>query len=92
MDKRSTGESTPIMQPDLNPQVTGEDGWYKWDTLPGTYRVHVEALGYYSADSIVVTVPPPVTDLHVGLVKGPLPQDDVPPIVGAIIVSTALFR
>jgi len=53
-----TGENPAVMQPGLNPQITGEDGHYNWNTLPGTYRVHVEASGYYSADSITVSVPP----------------------------------
>jgi uncharacterized repeat protein (TIGR01451 family) len=70
-----TGQTPPIMQPDVNPQITGPDGQYQWDVLEGTYRVHVEATGYYPADSIVVTVPPPVTDLHIGLT----PADSIPP-------------
>jgi hypothetical protein len=75
-----TGQAPPIMQPDVNPQITGADGQYQWDVLPGSYRVHVEALGYYPADSIVVNIPPPVTDLHVGLTPLPPPPDPVPPI------------
>jgi uncharacterized repeat protein (TIGR01451 family) len=78
----SAGESPAVMQPDVNPLTTGANGQYQWDTLPGTYRVHVEASGYYPADSIVVTVPPPVTDLHVGLT--PLPVINSPPAVGVI--------
>jgi uncharacterized repeat protein (TIGR01451 family) len=78
------GLDPAIMNPDVNPQITGPSGRYQWDVLPGTYRVHIQAPGYYSADSIVVTVPPPVTDLHVGLVKIPLPQDNSPPIVHPI--------
>jgi len=74
-----TGQTPPIMQPDINPQITGEDGQYQWDVLEGTYRVHVEAPGYYPADSIVVNIPPPVTDLHVGLTPLPPPPDPVPP-------------
>jgi uncharacterized repeat protein (TIGR01451 family) len=74
-----TGQTPPIMQPDLNPQITGPDGQYQWDVLEGTYRVHVEATGYYPADSIVVTVPPPVTDLHIGLTPLPPPADSIPP-------------
>lgn len=70
----STGLSPPIMQPDTNPLVTGTDGQFQWDVLAGTYRLHVEAPGYYSADSIVVTVPPPVTDLHIGLTPLPVTQ------------------
>jgi uncharacterized repeat protein (TIGR01451 family) len=66
-----TGQTPEIMQPDVNPQITDINGQYQWDTLAGSYRVHVEAPGYYPADSIVVTVPPPVFDLNVGLT--PLP-------------------
>ena len=80
-----TGQTPPIMQPDVNPQVTGADGQYQWDVLAGSYRVHVEAPGYYPADSIVVTVPPPVTDLHVGLTPLPPPQDEIPPTTALTI-------
>lgn len=69
----STGESVPVAQPDVNPQITDEDGMYQWDVLNGSYRVHVEAPGYEPANSIVVSIPPPVTDLHVGLVRIPVP-------------------
>lgn len=62
-----TGQSPAIMQPDTNPLTTDINGQYQWDTLPGSYRVHVEAPGYNPADSIVVNVPPPVFDLNIGL-------------------------
>jgi uncharacterized repeat protein (TIGR01451 family) len=75
----STGENPPVSQPDTNPLISDQDGMYQWDTLPGTYRVHVEATGYEPADSIVVSVPPPVFDLHVGLNHTYDP--DVPPIL-----------
>jgi len=74
-----TGQTPPIMQPDINPQITGPDGQFQWDVLEGTYRVHVEAPGYYPADSTVVVVPPPVTDLHIGLTPIPPPPDNIPP-------------
>ncbi|HSW57360.1 MAG TPA: hypothetical protein VLH15_03080 [Dehalococcoidales bacterium] len=61
----------PIMLPNVNPLITGASGWYQWDTLAGSYRVRVQAEGYYPAYSYMVTVPPPVFDLHVGLT--PLP-------------------
>ena len=73
-----TGENPAIMQPDVNPQITGEDGWYQWDVLEGSYRVHVEADGYYPEDSIVVSIPPPVTDLHIGLTR--IPSENEPPV------------
>ncbi len=62
-----TGQVPAIMIPDVNPLISNASGQYQWDTLPGTYRVHVTAPGYNPADSIGVTVPPPVTDLDVGL-------------------------
>lgn len=68
-EKVPTGQSPAVMQPDVNPQVTGADGQYQWDVLEGIYRVHVEAPGYNPADSIAVIVPPPVTDLNVGLTR-----------------------
>ena len=76
-----TGETPPISQPDENPLITGEDGQYQWDVLAGSYRVHVEASGYYPEDSIVVSIPPPVTDLHVGLTRVPVPN--LPPVADA---------
>jgi hypothetical protein len=85
----NVADEDAIAAPNVNPQITGTDGRYQWDTLPGTYRVHVEAPGYYPEDSIAVNVPPPVTDLHVGLVKIPLPQDNSPPIVQ--IISAPLY-
>lgn len=68
-----TGESPAIMDPDVNPLITDTNGQYQWDVLAGSYRVHVEAEGYYPADSIVVSIPPAVNDLHVGLT--PLPNE-----------------
>jgi hypothetical protein len=56
-----------MFEPEVNPQTTGEDGRYAWDTAPGTYRVQVEKEGCQTATSSSVTVPPPVTNLDVGL-------------------------
>ncbi|PVX26073.1 MAG: hypothetical protein CW691_02590 [Candidatus Bathyarchaeum sp.] len=81
-----TGLDPAVMDPDVNPLITGEDGRYKWDTLEGTYRVHVEASGYYPANSRIVDVPPPVTDLHVGLVRIPLPQENAFPEIRSVLV------
>ncbi|MCQ6962291.1 alkaline phosphatase family protein [Methanolobus chelungpuianus] len=76
-----TGLEPPISQPDINPLITDENGMYQWDVLEGSYRVHVEASGYYPADSIVVSIPPPVTDLHIGLTA--LPSANHPPVANA---------
>jgi hypothetical protein len=83
----ATGQSPPVMLPDVNPETTGTYGQFQWVTLPGTYRVHVEAPGYYPANSIAVSVPPPVTDLYVGMT--PLPAVNSPPTVNAITAPTA---
>jgi hypothetical protein len=87
-----TGNNPAIMDPDINPQITGTDGRYQWNTLPGIYRVQVEAPGYYPTNSIAVTVPPPVTDLNVGMVKIPLPQDNSPPTVKPITCSSTQIQ
>ncbi|MFC6227805.1 OmpL47-type beta-barrel domain-containing protein [Paenibacillus allorhizosphaerae] len=63
------------LDPITNPQTTGQDGRYAWDVAAGQYRVLVSRPGFQSATSRVVTVPPPVTDLHVGLT----PTDRVAP-------------
>jgi PKD repeat protein len=67
-----------IMQPDVNPLTTNTNGQYQWDVLDGTYQVHVEASNYYPADSIVVNIPPPVSDLNIGLHR--IPGTDEPPV------------
>jgi hypothetical protein len=56
-----------MFSPEANPETTGGDGRYAWDTVPGSYRVQVEKEGCESATSSSVTVPPPVTNLDVGL-------------------------
>ncbi|UVI32926.1 RCC1 domain-containing protein [Paenibacillus spongiae] len=55
-------------KPVTNPQITGEDGRFAWDTAAGQYRVVVSRPGFEPATSRIVSVPPPVLDLHVGLV------------------------
>jgi len=60
-----------ISIPDVNPLVTGTNGQYQWDVRPGPYRVYAEAPDYYPENSIMVNIPPPVMDLHVGLKRIP---------------------
>ncbi|MDP3057516.1 MAG: PxKF domain-containing protein [bacterium] len=74
----SIAEIPARMQPNENPLITNADGQYQWDVLEGIYRIHVEAAGYYSADSIVVNIPPPVFDLNVGLVRIEVPDSIAP--------------
>jgi hypothetical protein len=51
----------------LNPQTTNAQGRYGWETTAGNFYVLVSKACYADAESRVVTVPPPVTDLDVGL-------------------------
>jgi len=56
-----------MFRPEVNPLVTGENGRYAWDVAAGDYFVRVSKPGCSTEDSIVVTIPPEVTDLDVGL-------------------------
>lgn len=56
------------ISPRVNPQRTDRRGHYGWDVPDGFYRIRVTAFGYRTLKaSRVVSVPPPVTDLHVRL-------------------------
>lgn len=53
----------------INPQVSDNVGHYGWDVPAGDYRVEVSRDCYQDGQSPVVTVPPPRTDVHIGLKK-----------------------
>jgi uncharacterized repeat protein (TIGR01451 family) len=86
----SVGQSPAVMQPDVNPLITGIDGQYQWDVLAGIYRVCAYANGYYSACSFEVSIPPPVTDLHIGLIRIPV-LDNTPPEIVINIANNTNF-
>jgi hypothetical protein len=46
-----------------NPMMTDGAGRYGWDVIAGFYRVRAEKEGCVGAESAVLTIPPPVTDL-----------------------------
>ena len=56
-----------IISPTINPQVTGDDGYYGWDVAEGCWYITVEAEGYDMVVSPAVGVPPLVDDLDVAL-------------------------
>jgi 5-hydroxyisourate hydrolase-like protein (transthyretin family) len=56
-----------MFQPEVNPQTTGSDGRYAWNVVDGQYLVEVSIAGCSPATSGAVSVPPPVTNLDVGL-------------------------
>ena len=51
----------------INPQTTGETGWYSFFTAPGTYRVIVAADGYDSVTSPELTVVDKPVEYNVNL-------------------------
>lgn len=51
----------------VNPQFTDANGYYGWDVPEGTYRVRFTHANYNSTISETVIVPPPKTDLNLGL-------------------------
>lgn len=67
-----------LKEPDINPQTTGLNGRYAWDVAAGTYRVRVQRLDCSSVTSSPVTVPPPVTDLDIGLDCADADGDGIP--------------
>ena len=68
--------SDPGIDPNVNPQVTGANGLYKWDVSDGTYRVRRQRarLPALEETSDPVVIPPPVLDLHIGLDRNPAPE------------------
>jgi 5-hydroxyisourate hydrolase-like protein (transthyretin family) len=56
-----------MFEPEVNPETTGSDGRYAWNVVAGQYLVEVSIAGCSPATSGAVSVPPPVTDLDVGL-------------------------
>ncbi|MDD4369352.1 MAG: Ig-like domain-containing protein, partial [Oscillospiraceae bacterium] len=63
----------------VNPQLTDEKGYYGWDVPAGTYRVRFTHSAYNTTISEVVYVPPPKTDLNLGLIS--LVAGEIPGII-----------
>ncbi len=61
----------PSIYPTVNPQTTDLDGHYGWMVSEGYYYVHAEKAGFSPKDGPVVSAPPGVTTLNIGL--DPLP-------------------
>jgi hypothetical protein len=66
---RNVLSGDPGIAPNVNPEVTREDGRYQWDVAEGTYRVVVTKDGYDTHESRSVDIPPPVLDLHIPMVR-----------------------
>ena len=58
----------------INPIITGPDGSYAWDVPEGLWQVKYELEGYETVYSEWMPVPPPQTDVNVGLVSYAVPE------------------
>lgn len=58
-------DGSTIMSPAnrTNPDITGADGFFQWDTLAGYYEVRATKTGCTSGTTGVLPVPPPQLDL-----------------------------
>lgn len=57
---------TGYQVPDINPQTTLADGYYRWDVIPfNTYKVVATKTGFVSNESAPVAVPPIRTGLDI---------------------------
>ena len=60
-----------------NPLVTDEEGKYAWDVPEGLYQVKYEKEGYKTTYSDWLPVPPPQTDINIGMVSIENPKIDM---------------
>ena len=73
-DFKNVLSGDPGISPNINPEITGANGQFQWLTSDGVYRVVVAKAGYVTTTSREVTIPPEVTDLHVGMKSTTAPQ------------------
>ena len=53
----------------INPQITDNDGMYRWDVPEGQWQVKFEKEGYQTTYTDWLPVPPPQMEINVGLVQ-----------------------
>ena len=58
----------------INPQITDIEGRYAWDVPMGYWKVVVEKNGYENVESEWLRVPPPRTEVNLGLVSLAAPE------------------
>ncbi len=57
-----------------NPLSTNEEGRYRWDVPNGHYKVICTSDGYETSESGSLEVPPPQTDVNIGMISVAAPQ------------------
>ncbi len=60
----------------VNPQITGEDGFYAWDVPKGYWQVRLSKEGYQPVASDWLPVPPPQLDVDLAMVDPSVPYVD----------------
>lgn len=78
--KKEEGEWVPWPAGEFsqeNPLVSDADGHYAWITDPGKFKVKATKIGFKDGWGGPVTVPPEVTDLHIGLEPTTSPGPEV---------------
>ena len=58
----------------INPQITGKDGYYNWDVPTGYWQVVFEKEGYKTAKTEWLPVPPPQLGLKTAMVADSAPE------------------
>jgi uncharacterized repeat protein (TIGR02543 family) len=66
---------------EANPQLTDESGRYEWNVPAGQYKVVYTKNGYETAESEVMTIPPPRTDVNIGM------QSQSAPVVSKVTAA-----
>jgi hypothetical protein len=75
-------DGSEIMSPSnrTNPDLTDAEGFFHWDVIAGFYKVRAEKAGCTSAETVVLTIPPPALNLELRLncSGGPPPPTPTP--------------
>jgi hypothetical protein len=79
----SVPRDSAVMSPDnrRNPDRTDDNGHFGWDVVAGFYVVRAETDDGCTAQSPVLSIPPPVTDAVLRLTCPPAPPPPAPPVV-----------
>jgi len=72
----------------VNPQTTDSEGKYGWVVPAGTWRVVFTKPGYANYTSENVVVPPPKTDLNIGMVNLSAAVKEATPTGTGVAVNT----
>ena len=75
------GASSPLIEPNINPETTGSEGTFAWNVAGGYYQVVAEKSGCATASTPVLPVPPPQLNLKIQMFCSPEPPPPTPVVV-----------